>query len=139
MRLVGTTLHEGHGTGRLLILDEGLSLWGGTDVATGRIVEARHPQHSDRITGRVVAFPSVRGSSSSATVLAEQLRRRVGPCAILVREPDAILVLGALVAAELYAHRMPIVLLDPADFDLLAGEGAATVTGGPEEAIVDIE
>lgn len=129
--MIGTTLHEGHGAGALLVLHEAVSLWGGTDVATGRIVDEHHPQRGALTAGRVVAMPGVRGSSSSATVLAEQLRRGVGPAAILLRELDAILVLGAIVAYELYARQMPIVVLRAVDYDALPGTGTAVVSASP--------
>jgi predicted aconitase with swiveling domain len=138
VKLSGTTLHEGHGEGPLLVLDAALSLWGGTAVATGRIVEERHPQHAETLAGRVVAFPSVRGSSSSATVLAEQLRRGVGPSAVLLRAPDTILVLGALVAGELYGYQMPVVLLDPAEFDRLPGTGTARVDAAAGGGVIEV-
>ena len=116
--MIGTTLHEGHGAGALLVLHEAVSLWGGTDVATGRIVDEHHPQRGALTAGRVVAMPGVRGSSSSATVLAEQLRRGVGPAAILV-------------AYELYARQMPIVVLRAVDYDALPGTGTAVVSASP--------
>ena len=58
-------------------------------------------------------MPAVRGSSSSSSILAELLRLGLGPAAILLGEPDEILVVGALAAAELYAATCPVVLLDP--------------------------
>jgi predicted aconitase with swiveling domain len=139
LTLIGTPLHEGHGDGPLLMLEAPLSVWGGTDVETGRIVEARHPQHSIPLAGRVVAFPGVRGSSSSATVLAEQIRRGVGPAAVVLRDPDTILVLGALVAGELYGRRVPVVLLDPVDFDRLPGTGIAAVTADGERGVIEVQ
>jgi predicted aconitase with swiveling domain len=102
--------------GELLVLDAPLSFWGGVDPA-GRVVDVHHPQHGDVLAGRVVAMPSGRGSSSSSSVLAEQIRTGSAPAAVLIVEADAIVVLGALVAAELYDRSMPIVQVSP---DVLA-------------------
>ena len=101
-------------TGRALVLDEGLSLWGGMDPATGLLIDARHPQRGASLTGRIVVMPSGRGSSSSASVLAEAVRARTAPAAILLGEPDLILAIGAAVAEELYGVVVPVVVL-PAD------------------------
>ena len=98
-------------TGRALVLDEGLSLWGGMDPATGLLIDARHPQRGASLTGRIVAMPSGRGSSSSASVLAESVRARTAPAAILLGEPDLILSIGAAVAEELYGVVVPVVVL----------------------------
>ena len=101
-------------SGRVLVLDEGLSLWGGMDPATGLLIDARHPQRGASLTGRIVVMPSGRGSSSSASVLAEAVRATTAPAAILLGEPDLILSIGAAVAEELYGVVVPIVVL-PAD------------------------
>jgi predicted aconitase with swiveling domain len=105
-----TTLVGGLGTGPALVLEEPLSFWGGLDPATGEIVEASHPQRGQIVTGRVVVLPAGRGSSSSAAVLAESIRLGTGPAGIILGEPDEIIAVGALVAAELYGIAIPVVV-----------------------------
>jgi predicted aconitase with swiveling domain len=109
----GRVLVEGSATGLALVLDEPLSFWGGLDPSTGRIVEANHPQRGESVTGRILVMPSGRGSSSSSTVLAEAIRLGTGPAGILLGEPDDIVVVGALVAAELYRIAIPVILASP--------------------------
>lgn len=101
-------------TGRALVLEEGLSLWGGMDPATGRLIDPHHPQHGAVLSGRVVVVPSGRGSSSSASVLAESARAGTHPAALVLGEPDLILAIGAAVAEELYGVRIPVVVRSPA-------------------------
>jgi predicted aconitase with swiveling domain len=95
-------------SGRALVLDEPLSLWGGVDPATGEIIDAHHPQRGVNVSGRVLVMPSGRGSSSSASVLAESVRAGTAPVAILLAEPDLILAIGAAVAEELYGVGVPV-------------------------------
>ncbi|MGH9210450.1 MAG: aconitase X [Acidimicrobiales bacterium] len=97
----------GTASGRLVVLDEPLSFWGGIG-ADGTIVDVHHPQHGVSLSGAVVALPAVRGSSSSASVLAEAIRAGTGPIALLMGEADAIVVLGAIVAEQLYEMTCPI-------------------------------
>ena len=99
--------------GRTLVLDEPLSLWGGLDPATGTIVDARHPQRGERVTGRVLVMSAVRGSSSSSSVLAEAARAGTAPVAIVLGERDLILAVGSAVAAELYGVHIPVVVWPP--------------------------
>lgn len=106
----GRVLAGGRGEGDVLSLDAPLSPWGGLDPTTGAIVDPRHPQHGSSVTGRVLVMASGRGSSSSATVLAEAIRLGTAPAAIVLREPDAILALGSIVARELYGVAMPVVV-----------------------------
>lgn len=94
-----------------LVLDEPLSLWGGVDPATGEVIDAHHPQRGANVRGRVLVMASGRGSSSSASVLAEAVRAGTAPAAIVLGEPDLILSIGAAVAEELYGRRVPVVVL----------------------------
>ena len=101
--------------GRALVLDEGLSLWGGMDPASGELIDTHHPQRGATLTGRVVVMPSGRGSSSSASVLAEAVRAGTAPSAILLAEPDLILAIGSAVAEELYGIIVPILVLQASE------------------------
>lgn len=134
--LVGRTLHPGDGRGPVLHLDEPVSFWGGVDE-TGRIVDVHHPQCGLSVTGTVLVMASGRGSSSAAAVLAEQIRARAAPAAVVLAECDTILVVGALVAAELYDVLMPVVSLPPADLDRL-GTGTARVCADPDTLVATV-
>jgi predicted aconitase with swiveling domain len=101
-----------------LVLAEPLSLWGGMDAATGTVIDVHHPQRGASLVGRVVVMPAGRGSSSSASVLAEAVRAGTAPVAMLLGEPDLILAIGSLVAEELYGVRVPVLVGDSA---VLAG------------------
>jgi predicted aconitase with swiveling domain len=111
--LHGRSLHPGSAHGPVLVLEEPLSFWGGVSPE-GTVVDAHHPQAGARLTGQVVAMPSGRGSSSSTAVLAELVRSGHGPAALLLAECDTILVIGALVAAEIYGIELPVVEMAPA-------------------------
>jgi uncharacterized protein len=101
---------DGAAEGQALVLSRPLSFWGGIDAETGRIIDRTHPQLGLSITGSILVMPAGRGSSSSSAVLAECIRRGTGPIAIVLADPDPILVVGALVAQSLYGKRCPIVV-----------------------------
>lgn len=130
--------------GALLVLDEPLSFWGGVDRRSGRIIDEHHPQAHASVAGRVLAMPTGRGSSSSSSVLAETIRAGTGPVAVLLREPDVIVLLGAMAAGELYARHCPVVVLPRERWALLrtgqqvevvaervSGPATVTVAGNP--------
>ncbi len=95
-------------TGDALVLEEPLSFWGGFDLDTGSICDHSHPQFGTVLTNKVLVMRSGRGSSSASSVLAESIRSGLGPVAILVKDPDPILALGAIIAAELYGVYCPV-------------------------------
>jgi predicted aconitase with swiveling domain len=53
------------------------------------------------VAGRVLALPGTIGSSSASAVLLELVHAGKAPAAILMTEPDAILLLGLVVAREM--------------------------------------
>jgi len=118
---------------RVLVLDEPLSLWGGMDPATGELIDAHHPQRGANLAGRAVVMRSARGSSSSASVLAEAVRAGTAPAAFLLGEPDLILAVGAAVAEELYGRMVPVIVLR-AD-ELAALPDGAEVRIGPDGSV----
>jgi predicted aconitase with swiveling domain len=108
----GEALTPGEARGQLLELDEPLSFWGGVDPETGDIIDGHHPQAGRNVAGKILMMPSGRGSSSSSSVLAEAIRAGTAPAGIILRAPDRIVALGALVAADLYGREMPVVVID---------------------------
>lgn len=116
-------------TGRALVLREGLSLWGGVDPATGEIIDVHHPQRGANVRGRVLVMGAARGSSSSASVLAEAVRAGTAPAAILLGEPDLILAIGSAVAEELYGVTVPVRVLPPDELAAIS-DGDVVRVGG---------
>ena len=137
--LEALALVPGAGAGTPLRLDEPLSFWGGFDPASGLVIDRWHPQRTAIVAGRALMLPTGRGSSSGSAALAEALRRGVGPAAILLLERDPIVVVGALVAAELYGRACPVVLVAAPDWDRLAGAGRLAVQAEGARATIRLE
>jgi predicted aconitase with swiveling domain len=132
----GRTLVAGRAAGLAFVLDAPLSFWGGLDPETGELIDTHHPQRGASVTDRVLLMPSGRGSSSSSYVLAEAIRARTAPAAIVLREPDGIVALGAIVARELYGTTIPVVVLDADAFRAIADGVAVEVRAEESEATV---
>lgn len=129
----------GSAEGEALVLDESLSFWGGVDAVTGEIVDRRHPQAGETVRGRLLVMPSGRGSSSSSSVLAEAIRSGAAPAGIALLEPDGIIALGAVVAAELYGRSMPVVVLKDPDYrSVRTGDKVRVESAGGREARVEV-
>lgn len=133
--LRGQCLVAGKGQGKALVLTDPLSLWGGLNPETGKIIDQRHPQRGQIVTGKVLVLPCGRGSSSASSILLEAVRLGTAPAAIITNEPDAILALGAVVAQELYGQAPPVLVLPIAAYNHLQPEQFLTVT---EDGLVEI-
>ena len=133
------TLVPGAASGPILRLDEPLSFWGGLDSATGAIIDRLHPQRGASVTGCILMMPGGRGSSSGSATLAEALRLGNGPAAILMLERDAIVVVGAMVAAELYGLACPVALTNGRDWEALGAAASLTLEAGPNGASISAD
>ncbi len=130
-------LVSGEAAGPVLALDEPLSFWGGLDSETGAIIDHHHPQFGQCVAGTILAMRSGRGSSSASSVLAEAIRLGTAPAAIVLLETDEIIVIGSVVADELYGITMPVVVVDKSVSEKLRtaahayihADGSITITG----------
>ena len=116
-------------TGEALVLSAPISFWGGVDPKSGRIADVRHPQCGSNIAGTVLFVPGTIGSSSAAAVLLELVHGGRAPAAIVLHEPDAILLLGLIVAREMGWETPVAVKLDRALHAGFAGPQRRRVGG----------
>jgi predicted aconitase with swiveling domain len=99
-----------------------ISFWGGVNPKTAEIADPRHPEYGRCITGCVLLIPATIGSSSAAAILLELVHAGLAPAAVVLHEPDAILLLGLIVAREM-GQPTPIALrLDARHFPALHGQ-----------------
>lgn len=118
------------GEGEALVLTAPISFWGGVDPRTGRIADVRHPQHGEEISGRVLFLPGTIGSSSASAVLMELVHNGRAPAALVLHEPDAILLLGLIVAREMGWETPIAVRLDRGAFDACRGQVLTVAADG---------
>jgi predicted aconitase with swiveling domain len=133
----GRSLVAGEARGPALVLDEPLSFWGGVDPETGRVIDVHHPQRGVTVSGRVLVMPSGRGSSSSSSVLVESIHTGTGPVAIVMREPDPIIALGAIVVRELFGTRFPVVMVDETTYRSIRNDVIMIVRADDAGAVVE--
>ena len=133
-------LTGGSAQGRLLYSDTPLSFWGGVHPATGEVIDRHHPLSGQVIAGQVLAIPSGRGSCTGSSVLMEIILNGHGPAALVLEQPDEILVLGAIVAEWVFGQQLPVVSIGAEAFAQLRNarwvslqaNGQLTASSAPE-------
>ncbi|MFN3508093.1 MAG: aconitase X [Allorhizobium sp.] len=106
--ITGRVLVSGSAEGEVLFTDTALSFWGGADAVTGEIIDRHHPLSGKRLTGRVLALPTSRGSCTGSGVILELILNGQGPAAIVLEHPEAIITLGVIVAEEVFGRSIPV-------------------------------
>ncbi|MDH2328162.1 aconitase family protein [Cereibacter sp. SYSU M97828] len=133
--MTGIALVPGTASGPVIASAEGLSFWGGVDPATGVVIDAHHPLHGRCITGAVLMMPTSRGSCTGSGVLLDLTLTGRAPAALIFREAEDILTLGALIAGRMFDRSLPVLRLAPADFDAVAASGHAAISEGAVNGI----
>lgn len=115
--------------GGVLTCREGLSFWGGVDPDTGAIIDTHHPDHGASLAGRIVLMPTSRGSCSGSGVLLQLARNGQAPAALVFREPEDILMLGAIISARLFDRPIAVLRLPAEIYEALSRAGEAEIKG----------
>ncbi|MEZ5777627.1 MAG: aconitase family protein [Paracoccaceae bacterium] len=113
--------------GPVLALSEGLSFWGGVDPATSEVIDAHHPMCGQSLAGKIVMMPTSRGSCTGSGVLLELIQNGHAPAALIFREAEDVLTIGALIAAQVFGVAIPVLRLDAKEYAALADKDRARI------------
>jgi cis-L-3-hydroxyproline dehydratase len=113
--------------GQVVTCKEGLSFWGGVDPDTGVIIDVHHPNHGEKLAGKIVLMPTSRGSCSGSGVLLQLARNGFAPKALVFRETEDILTLGAFIAARLFNSHIAVLRLATEIYDALSTSKEAEI------------
>jgi len=96
--LEGRRISGGKARARALACSESISFYGGVDPETGVIKERGHPLEGLSISGRILVFPQGRGSTVGSYTLYRLGRNGKAPAAIINRECETIVAVGAIIS-----------------------------------------
>jgi hypothetical protein len=96
--LTGRVIRTGYCEGEALVSPEPLSFFGGVDAETGYVVEPGHPLQGQCIAGRVLVFPTAKGSTVGSYSLYRLKKAGLAPVGIINGESEPIVAVGAIIA-----------------------------------------
>ena len=103
-------------SGPILKTTVSLSFWGGIDPITGIIIDQHHPLVGQCVADTIFCLPSGRGSCTASQVLLELILNGKAPKAILLRDADGLVAVGALIAEEVFGRSTTVVCLQAQGF-----------------------
>ncbi len=122
MELTGRIIKAGSAEGLALVSPDPIGFLGGVDPETGRIVEPGHPLEGECVTGRVLVFPTGKGSTVGSYTLYRMARNGTAPAAILNAESEAIVAVGAIIGGIPMLDRVDIARIRSGDRVRVEGE-----------------
>jgi len=125
--LQGRVIKAGRCEGEALVSPEPLSFFGGVDAATGVVVEPGHPLQGQRIAGRVLVFPTAKGSTVGSYILYRLKKAGLAPAGIVNAESEPIVAVGAIIAEIPMVDQVDIAQIQTGD-RVIIDEGSVTVS-----------
>jgi len=94
----GRRIFGGKAKGNALVTDQAVSFFGGINPDTGMIEEEGHSLQGRNVSGKVLVFPRGKGSTVGSYTLYRMKKTGTAPIAILNRECETIVAVGAIIA-----------------------------------------
>ena len=98
MILTGRMIYQGEAQGSTLVTTQGISFFGGVDPETGVIVERGHELEGQSISGKVLVFPTGKGSTVGSYTLYRLKHNGLAPAAIINAECETITAVGCIIS-----------------------------------------
>lgn len=130
-RLRGRVIKAGRGEGRALVSSAPIGFLGGVDPDTGVVVEPNHPLQGQSIAGRVLVFPTGKGSTVGSYTILRLARNGVAPAAIVNADSEAIVAVGAIIAAIPMVDQVAISLIRDGDW-VVVDDGVVEIREQPQ-------
>jgi predicted aconitase with swiveling domain len=108
MKLQGRKIYRGTAKAEALVTSMGISFFGGVDPNTGIVVERGHELEGQSIGGKVLVFPSGKGSTVGSYTLYRLKMNGLAPAAIVNAECETITAVGCIIAEIPCVDHIPI-------------------------------
>lgn len=98
MKLLGRTIFGGMTEGEALVTTMGISFFGGVDPESGIVIERGHELEGQMIGGKILVFPSGKGSTVGSYTLYRLKKAGKSPRAIINTECETITAVGCIIS-----------------------------------------
>jgi predicted aconitase with swiveling domain len=98
VKLRGRSIRAGSARGEVLVTRMAISFFGGVDPENGVVVEKGHELEGQSIAGKVLIFPTGKGSTVGSYTLYRLKKAGLAPAAILNAECETITAVGCIIA-----------------------------------------
>ena len=112
MKLQGRKIYQGRAEGETLVTSMGISFYGGVDPESGVVVEKGHELEGQTISGKILVFPTGKGSTEGSYTLYRLKKVGLAPAAIINAECETITAVGCIISEIPCVDRIAIERLE---------------------------
>ena len=116
MIIQGRCIFKGAASGTALVSSMGISFFGGIDPETGVVTERGHELEGQCVAGKILVFPTGKGSTVGSYTLYRLKKNGHAPAAILNAECETITAVGCIIAEIPCIDHLPIAQFHQGDF-----------------------
>jgi predicted aconitase with swiveling domain len=98
MKFQGRKIYQGRAEAETLVTSMGISFYGGVDPETGVVVEKGHELEGQAISGKILVFPTGKGSTVGSYTLYRLKKAGLAPAAIVNAECETITAVGCIIS-----------------------------------------
>lgn len=98
MKLQGRKIYKGIVEAEALVTKDGISFYGGVDPDTGKVVEVGHELEGQSVSGKVLVFPTGKGSTVGSYTMYRMMKNNTAPAAIVNEQIDTIIAVGCIIS-----------------------------------------
>ncbi len=98
MKLKGRKIYKGVAKGEAIVTKDGISFYGGVDPDTGKVVEVGHELEGQSVAGKVLVFPTGKGSTVGSYTMYRMKKNGNAPAAIVNKQIDTIIAVGCIIS-----------------------------------------
>jgi len=120
----GRKICAGRAEGEALVTSMGISFYGGVDPETGVVVERGHTLEGQCIAGKVLVFPTGKGSTVGSYTLYRLKLGGMAPAAIINAECETITAVGCIISEIPCVDHIPMDYLKTGARLIVDGEQA---------------
>lgn len=101
-------IKSGYAEGIAIVSPVPIGFLGGVDGDTGIVIEKGHPLEGECVAGKVLVFPTGKGSTVGSYIMYQLRINRLAPAAIINLESEPIVAVGAIISEIPMVDHMPI-------------------------------
>jgi predicted aconitase with swiveling domain len=98
MEMKGRIIYKGTGEGEALTTTQPISFYGGVDPNTGVVIEKGHELQGQSVKGKVLVFPTGKGSTVGSYTLYRMKKNGTAPAGIVNKECETVVAVGAIIS-----------------------------------------
>jgi predicted aconitase with swiveling domain len=129
IRVPARIVKAGRAKGEALVSPDPIGFLGGVDPDTGVVIEKGHPLEGECVAGRVLVFPTGKGSTVGSYTIYRLARNGRAPAAMVNAEADPVVAVGAIISEIPMVDQVDVSCIRTGD-EIEVGDGEIIVWRG---------